>query len=53
MPTIFFNQLENPSKNLGPNLGPTERPNSKLTSKKRRLATLSIQRIAFAKAIDR
>jgi hypothetical protein len=35
VPTIFFNQIENPSKNLGPNLGPTERPNSKLTSGKR------------------
>ena len=31
MPTISFNQLENPSKNLGPNLGPTERLNCGLT----------------------
>ena len=52
MPTIFLNQLENPSKNLGPNLGPTERPNSKLTSGKRRVATLSIDRIACGTAIE-
>jgi len=52
VPTIFFNQLENPSKNLGPNLGPTEHPNSKLTSGKRRIAMLSIARIVCGGAIE-
>ena len=52
MPTIFFNQLENPSKNLGPNLGPTRRPNSNWTSGKRRFAMHSIARIASGKTIE-
>ena len=52
MPTILFNQLENPSKNLGPNLGPTEHPNSKLTSGKRRIAMLSVLCIVCGMAIE-